>query len=230
MVALALGGGAAASFGCALVVDTSGLASDGVSDGATPPRDAGSDVVDATTSSDASTSPDGSTSPDAATGPRKNSCGALLFGTPIPLSNGDFEVGCANGWGTYQATVSEDTTAPSHGSIACRVCYTTGINGFYLSSLVKMPISPGETYEVVACVRAAPGSADLMPHAEIYSSNDGHIGTPVSASAAYVPVRAAWDVTTAYPEVSIDVRADGVAGSCFLVDDVSFARVRDAGN
>ena len=216
-----------ASASCSLLVDSSGLAGDDAAEVA--PSEAGDQrAINADAGADAA--PDGATNPDGATGPRKNSCGALLFGTPIPLSNGDFEIGCANGWGAYQATVTEDTTTPSKGSIACRVCYTSGTFGFYVSSSVARPVVPGENYEVVACVRAVPGAmGDVTVHAELTASSDGISGTPVNAGATYVPVRAAWEVTTAHASFGIDVRALEAPGSCFLVDDVSLAIVRDAG-
>lgn len=214
---------------CTLLVDSSGLTGAG---------DA-SDASDATTSDtlappeagdERASGVDAATNPDGATGPRKSSCGALLFGTPIPLLNGDFEVGCANGWGAYNATVTEDTTTPSKGSIACRVCYTSGINGFFVNSTVMRSILPGENYEVVACVRAVPGaSADVMVHAELTAPSDGIIGNATNAGATYVPVRAAWEVTTAHPSITLDIRAPEVPGSCFLVDDVSLSLVHDAG-
>jgi hypothetical protein len=172
---------------------------------------------------------DAETSTD--TGPRKNSCGGLLFGTSIPLSNGDFELGCANGWGTWNATTSDDTTTTSKGSIACRVCYTSGDFGFYVKSTVTRPVVPGENYEVVACVRALPGAdGGVYVYPELFAGGDGVVGDGVNAGATYVPIRTAWDVTVAQPSLAIDVRSPGVPGSCFLVDDVSLAIVRDAGS
>lgn len=105
---------------CSLLVDTSGLAGSDAADAADAATwDALANADSGTHAPDA----DGASTPDSGSegGPRKNSCGALLFGTPLPLSNGDFELGCANGWNGYQATATEDTTFPSSGSIACRV-------------------------------------------------------------------------------------------------------------
>lgn len=83
---------------------------------------------------------------------------------------------------------------------------------------------------MVACVRAVPSpDGGVSPHAELTSGSDGNSGTQVTPGQSYIRVRAAWDVTTAHPNLGVDIRADGVTGSCFLLDDVSLSLVRAAG-
>ena len=210
---------------CSLLVGTSDLTCGAGSDAAAPSGDALAPDRSAP-------EPDGSTA-DAATdgdaGPRKNSCGALLFGTELPLPNGDFELGCATGWSTYNATSAEETTLVSSGAIACRVCYTSGPFGFFVQAPLAMRAIPGEIYELVACVREAPNDdGGIMAFAEIGVSDNGFSGPLVTTGPSYIPARASWEVTTGYPEIYPKVRGIADAGACFLVDDIRVLRVRDA--
>jgi hypothetical protein len=168
----------------------------------------------------------------AAGGPRKNSCGALLFGTPLPLFNGDFELGCQNGWHEYVGTAAEDTTSPSHGAIACRVCNSGGnsADGFIFIGSLGQPVLAGESYELVACARAVPGDTiGVATYAEMTAGTDGARGSPITLGATYVPVRGGFDVPAAHPDIGVNIRVSpALAGQCFLVDDVSLSRIRDA--
>ena len=206
-------------------MDTSGLADGDASD-------AGSRSGDAIAPDQTAPPADGSNADaptDGDAGLRKNSCGALLFGTELPLLNGGFELGCATGWSTYNATSTEETTHVSNGAVACRVCYTSGPFGFFVQATLAMRAIPGEIYEVVACVREAPNDdGGIMTYAEIAVSDNGWSGPLVATGPSYIPVRAAWDVTTGYPEFYPKVRGIADAGACFLVDDIRVSRVRDA--
>lgn len=163
-------------------------------------------------------------------GLRKNSCGALLFGTPVPIFNGDLELGCASGYTGYQATITESTSVPSNGALACKVCFVDGINGFLMSATVSRNILPGESYEAVACVRAVPGDdSGVRVFAELTDLNIGKTGIPSTMGDGYVPVRVGWDVPEARSKLTVSVRSYSVSGACFLVDDFSLSLVREAG-
>jgi hypothetical protein len=168
---------------------------------------------------------------DSAAGPRKNSCGGLLFGTPLPLFNPDFELGCTNGWSVYAGGATEDTALPSSGAIACRVCTASnGPDGFFISATLGRPVLAGEIYELVACVRAVPAaSSAVSPYAEMNAGTEGHRDSTVALGPTYTSVRASFSPTAAHADLGMNIRVSpGVAGDCFLVDDVSVARVRDA--
>ena len=212
---------------CSLFVDLSDLT------GGPLPADAGGDPS-ATSELDATGRRDGAPDADVdapvEAGIRKNACGALLFGAPVPVFNGDVELGCASGLTAYQANVTEETKAPSSGSIACKVCYVGGANGYILSASVKRDIVVGESYEVVACVRAVPGEdSGVAVYAEVGTGNAGKKGNNTATTDTYVPVRVGWDVTQAGQALTVSVRGFSVPGACFLVDDISLSIVRDAG-
>ena len=148
------------------------------------------------------------------------------------MQNGDFELGCNFGTSLYNSTAS-DTTLAANGTVGCRVCYTSGVYGFYTSFSVPLIVVPGETYDVVACVRSAPdqdAAAAITVFAQLAVADNGFPGAPVAVSASYVPARVSWNVMASYPSVELEVRsASEVPGTCFVVDDVRLLRVRDAG-
>jgi hypothetical protein len=228
LLALALVGAGFASASCGLDLSDLSNGGDALPDGATAATDGPSNeagVQGDTGGGDAAAA-------DSAAGPRKNSCGGLLFGTPLPLFNPDFELGCTNGWSVYAGGATEDTALPSSGAIACRVCTgSTGPDGFFISAALGRPVLPGEVYELVACVRAVPtgGGGGVSPYAELNAGTEGHRDSTVALGPTYTTVRASFTPTAAHPDLSMDIRVSpGVAGDCFLVDDVSVARVRDA--
>jgi hypothetical protein len=228
---LVLAGAGIGSASCGLSL--SDLSSGGVdpADGASTADGGGGS--EAGGGADAALDADRPSSFDAAeAGPRKNSCGALLFGTPLPLFNGDFELGCGNGWKEYVGTATEDTTSPSQGAIACRVCNSGGnsSDGFFISGALGKPILAGESYELVACARAVPGDTiGVATYAELNAGTDGARGSPTTLGATYVPVRGGFDVPSAHPDIGVNIRVSpALAGQCFLVDDLSLSRIRDA--
>ena len=226
---LALVGAGFASASCGLDLSDLSNGGDVLPDGATPAADALS--TEGGVQSDAGAGSDAAAADGSATGPRKNSCGGLLFGTPLPLFNPDFELGCTNGWSVYAGGATEDTTQPSSGAIACRVCTgTTGSDGFFIGAALGRPVLPGEVYEVVACVRAVPAAGSAVsPYAEMNAGTEGHRDSTVALGPTYTTVRASFTPVAAHADLSMNIRVSpGVAGDCFLVDDVSVARVRDA--
>lgn len=220
------------SASCSLLVDTSDL-SGGVAgvDDATTDRVANGADANGQPDGDGGAETDAGDESQVDAGARKSSCGALLFGRPLPLFNGDFELGCANGWAVYAGSATEETASPSSGAIACRVCTGgAGSDGFLIYATVSQPVVPGESYEVVACVRAVPGAdGGVAAYAELSALGDGARGSAIALGNTYMPVRGGWTVATANASFSAAVRVSPAIGAqCFLVDDVSVARVRDA--
>ena len=215
---------------CSLLVDTSGLSGGAQDDSAVDGASGDGAPADTAMADRAAT--DAPETPDAAVdaaeaGPRRNSCGGLLFGTPVPLTNPDFELGCSNSWGGYEATITEETSLVSSGSVACRLCFVAGPDGFFINRTTSMPVLQGETYELVACVRDVPDAAATTPYAFMIDppGQVGVQGTAVAPGPTYVPVRAAWTVGQPYTGLQIGIRAPTVDGGCFIVDDVTLSKV-----
>lgn len=230
---------ACATAACSLLVDTSDLSN---GPGA-PLADGGGDAADSQVSTrfdatvEAATDAPGDAGDDAdadagPTGPRRNSCGSLLFGTPIPVFNGDFELGCSNGYTSYAANVGPDTLAPSNGALACRVCYApnAGPDGYFITAVVNRDVVAGETYEAVACIRTiVDGDAGTPVHLEVGVDQDVAFSPGVAVSASYAEVRKGWDVQLPHGVIGINIRGITEEGACFLVDDLSLSLVKDAG-
>ncbi len=190
-------------------------------DGSSPVQDAGAPTDSATPVVDAGA--------DADAGLR-NSCGALLTGTEIPLTNPGFELGCQAGWTADIADRTNETTLVSQGAIACRVCgNTTSVDQFHINQDVMMAVQAGQVYEVVGCVRTAPGFTPATMVEGLVTTeggSEGHQGDPVELIDSYQPVRASLTIDGNYNDVNADVNAAATAGTCFLVDDVRLFRVQ----
>jgi len=239
-----LGAVACVTASCSLLVDTSDLSGGA----ALPAGDAGHDATDSQVSVHFDAAPEAATdakapleagpqadadaAPPIEAGPRKNSCGALLFGTPVPVFNGDFEQGCSNGFTGYATVPANDTSAPSNGALACRLCYLTGggPDGYFITANVPRNVVAGERYEAVACIRTIPGGDAGTPvHVEIGVDQDVNLGGSVAVSATYTEVRMGWDVKQSHDHVGINVRGITEEGACFLIDDLSLSLIKDAG-
>ena len=222
---LVLVGAGFASASCGLDLSDLSNGGDALPDGATAAADAPSN--ESGERSDTGAGGDGGPTG----GPRKNSCGGLLFGMPLPLFNPDFEQGCTNGWSVYAGGATEDTTLPSSGAIACRVCTASaGADGFFITGALGRPVLPGEIYELVACVRAVPAAGSAVsPYAEMSAGTEGHRDSTVALGPTYASVRASFSPTAAHADLLMNIRVSPAqAGDCFVVDDISVARVRDA--
>lgn len=229
---------ACASASCSLLVDTSDLSGGPL----VQPNDGGDDAADGQVSgrfeagadahavAEAGADGDADAALPVDAGPRKNSCGDLLFGTPLTLFNGDFELGCANGFTSYATTPVNDSTAPSNGANACKLCYGSGPDGYFLTATVVRDVVPGETYEAVACVRDAPGAdAGAAVHVEIGNAQDVSFSNAIAVGPTYATVRKGWDVQQAHDRFTINIRAATKPDSCFLVDDLTLSLIKDAG-
>ena len=153
-----------------------------------------------------------------------NSCGALLFGTEVPILNPSFEVGCANGWSTYAATPTEVGLA-SKGDLACQLCFVSGVNGFFVAQTTAPVIAPGDSFELVACVRSAPGKvAPPIVAQEVWGPASGGTGATVLATPSYAPIRVAIQPPSDAGPIGIAIRSfvdpDAGPDTCFIVDDV----------
>ena len=82
----------------------------------------------------------------------------------------------------------------------------------------------------MACARAVPGATiPVATYAELTASPEGARGSSIALADAYVPVRGAWTVGSAHAGFTAAVRVSpGVTSQCYLVDDISVSRVRDA--
>lgn len=196
--------------------------------GGPPPSADGGASGDA--SIDASVGNDAGWMPDAGAdaGPRTNSCGALLFGTEVPIANGSFESGCTAGWDSYAASRTEETTLKSDGNVSCLVCDSVAGPDLYLiHQAVPRAVMAGEIYEVVGCVRLPPTQTPATSvRGEVTSESAGRIGDPVELTKDFQPIRAAatWDAVHA--SFMIAVGGQQVLNTCFLLDDVRLFRVQ----
>lgn len=209
---------------CSFLLDNDDAAApppvDVESDGSVAPdarRDSTTPVTDAPTT-------------DGEAGPKTNSCGALLFGTEIPITNGDFELGCANGMVIAAANAAEVTDTVSSGTLACRVCGNIETDPdayFSLGPQVATAVEAGDVIELVACVRSAPGrTVATNVRGFLWSDSDGTFGAPVTLSASYVPLRISWTVPKPRPSFQGLVTASQVVDACFVVDDVRIFKVK----
>ena len=190
------------------------------------------DVADLS-SPDATADASGDASAEAS-GPEHNACGALLFGTPVPLEEPGFETStnCAP-WEAYQSSLTTDDTAPAEGNYACRVCTNgAGGGGQILETVANLDAQAGDVYALVACVR---GFLDAGSVAQIKASigiqgGSAGFGSDVIPTDSYQAISAQWTTTQSgalYVKFFRPYGSD--AGDCFLVDDVSLRKLDDGG-
>ena len=155
-----------------------------------------------------------------------NACGEPLIGVPVPLNDPGFETGCG-AWGSYEATLTADPSAPLVGQFACRVC-STGGSGEISQAVPNLQAQPGETYELIACVRSNPEGGTVAAIGAQISNNSGSgaSGSATYANAVYQPLRVRYTVSSPTPLTVIAGRPyNSDAGDCFLIDEVSLWRL-----
>jgi hypothetical protein len=197
-------------------------------------EDAQNVVADAATAPDRTSSETGAP-PDASSGDasvdggvRMNSCGALLFDTELPVVNGDLELGCTNGMFVDSANAGEVTNAVANGGTACRVCGNVEVAGefFRFGAVHPMNVQVGDGFEIVACVRDAPGRTSAANvRAYVGSAGNGSFSTPHTLTSSYVPLRISWTAPNPYDTLRGLVLADQTVDACFLVDDIRIFKV-----
>jgi hypothetical protein len=160
-------------------------------------------------------------------------------GPPNVLSNGDFELGCSDGWKGLDpfTTGTLDTTAHS-GSASCRVCSTAFDGGgatFYadFGQSAEHPVAPGETYEAELWARTAPSSAAPDSFSAALAVRDADGGAlEETNSGAQIPTDAWAHVgfshkTTAAGETLsfiITMQRNSGTTTCLLLDDARISK------
>ena len=143
------------------------------------------------------------------------------------LSNGNFELPCAAGWGTNSANVVEETTTTPHGGTrSCRVCGTVSGSSFMLTQ--EVPLVHGKTYVGEVFLRAPTPADDASAATSIQpgfliqdTTNNNNLDTQFSAETALTDN---WQSVGALIHANVDGGAhllfavQAVSG-CFLIDD-----------
>jgi hypothetical protein len=166
------------------------------------------------------------------------------------LPNGGFEDGTGGGcgatWSAFNALLTRDTTARS-GTYSCRVCkhltsapdadaFAQPYSIDSLDAMRGIAYEIGQTWQVTAWVRLAPGTASTATSMAVLRVERTN-GTPIqfSSPVAATKLTADWQQVGEELQVAQDggaflnvyVEADpGNEGDCFLVDDVSVFRTK----
>lgn len=174
--------------------------------------------------------------PDAARGAPDASPGAPdAEPDPVPV-NLAVNPGCesgVDGWGTFNGNLSTSSVART-GAASCRVCTRAGENFSTLDDRPERPDGPvGRVYAASAYVRAEPGGSTRSSFMHLRQwrggEDDHNQGPSITLSSSewrqIVVARTLEAPVGDYFDMYIEQR--GVAGDCFLIDDVELFLVSD---
>lgn len=145
------------------------------------------------------------------------------------------DAACGPGWGTYQSSLEKNAVAHG-GTASCRVCMNSGILDFYTADDggSSGATTLGVRYRAEAWVRTAPGFPSPGP-GRLFLRNfkvTGGFEDLESKSSDAVMLDFNWRlvstellITKPGGVINVFIGMDAVAGSCFLIDDVTLRRV-----
>ena len=150
---------------------------------------------------------------------------------PNLIMNPGCETG-TTGWGSYHSTLTQ-APIPRSGNFSCQVCLNPTFTNYTIDDNPNTVSSPlaGQLYVASAWVRAGLSntgtmtvSLTLREHTTQGVIGPETQGQPVTLTDQWQQVTSAHMLAADAFDLDIYIGGDGVAGDCFLVDDIFLAR------